>query len=96
MYVISRQITSNSVNMVNACTFLPITTLYFTIIVIHVKSPDFASPVMYYLPHAADKIFEILTHTPDLIAFSLTRHVFEKHGCPQWQQIQNMAKISKS
>ena len=25
-----------------------------------------------------------------------TRHVFKKHGCPQWQQSQDMAKISKS
>ena len=25
-----------------------------------------------------------------------TRHVFVKHGCPRWQQSQNMAKISKS
>ena len=25
-----------------------------------------------------------------------TRHVFVKHGCPRWQQCQNMAKISKS
>ena len=27
---------------------------------------------------------------------SWTRHVFVKHGCPQRQQSQNMAKISKS
>ena len=26
----------------------------------------------------------------------VTRHVFVKHGCPRWQQMQNMAKISKS
>ena len=25
-----------------------------------------------------------------------TRHVFVKHGCPRWQQSQNMTKISKS
>ena len=25
-----------------------------------------------------------------------TRHVFVKHGCPRWQQSQNMAKISMS
>ena len=25
-----------------------------------------------------------------------TRHVFVKHGCPRWQQSQNMAKFSKS
>ena len=27
---------------------------------------------------------------------NITRHVFVKHGCPRWQQNQNMAKISKS
>ena len=26
----------------------------------------------------------------------LTRHMNVKHRCPQWQQSQNMAKISKS
>ena len=26
----------------------------------------------------------------------ITGHVFVKHGCPQWQQSENIAKICKS
>ena len=33
---------------------------------------------------------------PSNLHLKKTRHVFVKHGCPRWQQSQNMAKISKS
>ena len=32
----------------------------------------------------------------DTLWLLICKHVFVKHGCPRWQQSQNMAKISKS
>ena len=37
-----------------------------------------------------------VVHWLMILFYSTTRHVFVKHGCPRWQQSQNMANISKS